>query len=445
MDRQRTGAPAARTRVPAAPPPPAPPVPPAATSRCCAGASDGDRARRSSAAGAPCSAAAATAAARHVGRAARRQRRRRAAAARTASPCSMPPAPTWPAGRPAPGRPRGAPSCPAAGPLGYLAVSRAPRPSDALASAFLQQLKDSLLLIVGASIALSAARGDAAGGAFPAADRAPRRRRARTGRGPLRRAPAGRSAATNWANWRTASTSWPQKLEAAEDSRRQWVADTSHELRTPLSVLRAQLEAIQDGVRPAGADSDGGDAAPGAVAQQADRRAVCAGARRCRRPRLPQDAARPVARWHCEQAAAFERQVGRRRPALRRPARRPPRALVMADPERMRQVFANLFENCVRYTHARRDGVACMRAHDGATLAICARRQRAGGARRSAGAAGPALLPGRRFAQPRARAAPASGWRCAAASSRRMAARWRSRIRRWAACACALSLPMVPA
>ena len=38
-------------------------------------------------------------------------------------------------------------------------------------------------------------------------------------------------------------------LDAAEQSRRQWVADVSHELRTPLAVLRAELEAIQDGVR----------------------------------------------------------------------------------------------------------------------------------------------------------------------------------------------------
>src|SRR5205823_7757156 len=42
-----------------------------------------------------------------------------------------------------------------------------------------------------------------------------------------------------------------RQLESAESARRQWVADTSHELRTPLAVLRAQLEAIQDGVRSA--------------------------------------------------------------------------------------------------------------------------------------------------------------------------------------------------
>ncbi|EKD40360.1 MAG: hypothetical protein ACD_75C00075G0001, partial [uncultured bacterium] len=38
-------------------------------------------------------------------------------------------------------------------------------------------------------------------------------------------------------------------LESNEKARRQWVADISHELRTPLAVLRGEIEAIQDGVR----------------------------------------------------------------------------------------------------------------------------------------------------------------------------------------------------
>lgn len=42
-------------------------------------------------------------------------------------------------------------------------------------------------------------------------------------------------------------------LEQAEHSRRRWVADISHELRTPLAVLRGELEALQDGIRPMGA------------------------------------------------------------------------------------------------------------------------------------------------------------------------------------------------
>jgi len=38
-------------------------------------------------------------------------------------------------------------------------------------------------------------------------------------------------------------------LEKNEKSRHQWIADISHELRTPMSVLLGEVEAIQDGVR----------------------------------------------------------------------------------------------------------------------------------------------------------------------------------------------------
>lgn len=39
-------------------------------------------------------------------------------------------------------------------------------------------------------------------------------------------------------------------LSANEKARKQWVADISHEMRTPLAVLKAQIEAMQDGIRP---------------------------------------------------------------------------------------------------------------------------------------------------------------------------------------------------
>lgn len=39
-------------------------------------------------------------------------------------------------------------------------------------------------------------------------------------------------------------------LGRSEEARRQWVADISHELRTPLAILRGELEALQDGIRP---------------------------------------------------------------------------------------------------------------------------------------------------------------------------------------------------
>jgi len=38
-------------------------------------------------------------------------------------------------------------------------------------------------------------------------------------------------------------------LNQTEESRKRWVADISHELRTPLAVLKADLEALEDGVR----------------------------------------------------------------------------------------------------------------------------------------------------------------------------------------------------
>ncbi|MCB1739053.1 MAG: HAMP domain-containing protein [Gammaproteobacteria bacterium] len=39
-------------------------------------------------------------------------------------------------------------------------------------------------------------------------------------------------------------------LARHERSRRQWIVDISHELRTPLAVLKGEIEAIEDGVRP---------------------------------------------------------------------------------------------------------------------------------------------------------------------------------------------------
>lgn len=41
-----------------------------------------------------------------------------------------------------------------------------------------------------------------------------------------------------------------QTLENNRDARQRWIAEISHELRTPMSVMRAELEAMQDGIRP---------------------------------------------------------------------------------------------------------------------------------------------------------------------------------------------------
>ena len=46
-----------------------------------------------------------------------------------------------------------------------------------------------------------------------------------------------------------------QTLEKYEAMRRQWLTDISHELRTPLAVLRAEIEALQDGIREPNPDN----------------------------------------------------------------------------------------------------------------------------------------------------------------------------------------------
>ena len=40
-------------------------------------------------------------------------------------------------------------------------------------------------------------------------------------------------------------------LEQYEQQRQQWISDIAHELRTPLSILRGEIEAMQDGIREA--------------------------------------------------------------------------------------------------------------------------------------------------------------------------------------------------
>jgi two-component system sensor histidine kinase BaeS len=141
-----------------------------------------------------------------------------------------------------------------------------------------------------------------------------------------------------------------QRLDSAESARRQWVADTSHELRTPLAVLRAQLEAIQDGVRSAGPDTvDAMLRQVLALNKLIDELYALAradvGALDVKPERLD------LWQLACGQARAFEArlQAAGLQLDIGPP---PPRALVMADPDRMRQVLDNLLENSLRYTAA---------------------------------------------------------------------------------------------
>ena len=259
------------------------------------------------------------------------------------------------AGKPIAGRPPGAlplarrPILVDGRSVGSLAVARTARPTDALAYAFLEQLGASLWWIAAAGVALSALAAVLLAAHF---------------RRPIGRLAQGaRALADGRFDTRLATDRSDElgelaghfnllaaRLQGAEEARRQWVADTSHELRTPLAVLRAQLEALQDGVRSA----DPAHVAAMlrqvlALSKLIDELYALAradvGALACRRE--------PLDLWQLalEEAQAFSERFGTAGLTLDIAAA-PPDACVLADPDRMRQVLRNLFENNLRYTTA---------------------------------------------------------------------------------------------
>jgi two-component system sensor histidine kinase BaeS len=138
-------------------------------------------------------------------------------------------------------------------------------------------------------------------------------------------------------------------LAAAQAARRAWIADISHELRTPLSVLRAEIESLQDGVRPLNQDN---------VASLAHETA--------RLTRLVEDlhtlslSDQGALSYHREpvdladvlrDAVAIQRREADER-GLAVTLEVEDDTLVLADETRLAQVFANLMQNSVRYTDA---------------------------------------------------------------------------------------------
>jgi two-component system sensor histidine kinase BaeS len=150
-------------------------------------------------------------------------------------------------------------------------------------------------------------------------------------------------------------------LAAAQEARRAWIADIAHELRTPLAVLRAEIESLQDGVRPLNQDNVASLAhETGRLTRlvedlhtlsMSDRGALSY-------HREPVDVAEAVR----DVVAAQRRETEGRDLDVRLDLE--DGTLVFADETRLGQVFANLMQNSLRYTDApgrvaiavRRDG-----------------------------------------------------------------------------------------
>lgn len=137
--------------------------------------------------------------------------------------------------------------------------------------------------------------------------------------------------------------------EQMENSLRQWMADTSHELRTPISVMRAQIEAIQDGIHQA--DSHTLDVLHREVmglTQLVDDLYTLA---RSDVGRLDGQTI-PVEPLEIldETVQAFYSRFAEAGLRLDQSGRAMSSAVVLGDPARLKQIFSNLLENSLRYT-----------------------------------------------------------------------------------------------
>lgn len=145
-----------------------------------------------------------------------------------------------------------------------------------------------------------------------------------------------------------------ETLEKNQKNRFQWMSDTSHELRTPLTVLRAQLTAIQDGIFAADKQRvqllvDEVDTLSHLVNDLYQLSSSDAGGLTYQKVSL-----NPIAILMNvieNFTAKFEQSSITIDYLSLESLLNDNRCIMLADKERLRQLFANLLENCCRYTH----------------------------------------------------------------------------------------------
>lgn len=147
-----------------------------------------------------------------------------------------------------------------------------------------------------------------------------------------------------------------EQLSSIEASRRQWLGDVAHELRTPLAAMRAEIEAVQDGIRPFD------DKTALRLHRQVMRLIQLVGDLRTSLDAAGASAPSAQAPVHplpllAEALASMRPRLAQARidvdtTGLDALATQVPAPLVQGDAQQLHQVFLNLLENSLRYTDA---------------------------------------------------------------------------------------------
>ncbi len=160
-----------------------------------------------------------------------------------------------------------------------------------------------------------------------------------------------------------------QTLEQYETMRQQWISDISHELRTPLAVLRGEIEALQDGVREANAETFSSLRAEvirlGKLVDDLHLLAMADSESLL----LNKTLLNPIGVFR-ETVKLFQQQVEERGLHIELDLEVKSTVIMEADADRLKQVFSNILENTLRHAHV--PGTVQISAHcSEQTLTIC--------------------------------------------------------------------------
>ncbi|WP_075187673.1 ATP-binding protein [Teredinibacter haidensis] len=140
-------------------------------------------------------------------------------------------------------------------------------------------------------------------------------------------------------------------LSANEGARKQWVADISHEMRTPISVIQAQIEAMEDGIRPTTAENlnllkNKIESLNHLINDLYELSLSDLGAMSYRKKTISASA------LIAEIGAHYEQKLENKNLRLRVENSLSDKTRIFGDRKRLQQLFDNLLENSQRYTDA---------------------------------------------------------------------------------------------